>query len=116
MHSSRRHLNDGIFDRHTFDEIDIDFLFIDGDHSYEGVKKDFEMYSPFVRKGGLIVFHDTNDSQKHRDRNVYVSKFWSELMQNMNSKNIITYQNRQYRVNEFNAHEDWAGIGVLITK
>ena len=33
-------------------------LFIDGDHSYEGVKKDFEMWSPFVVKGGLIAFHD----------------------------------------------------------
>jgi predicted O-methyltransferase YrrM len=36
----------------------VDFLFIDADHSYEGVKKDFEMYSPLVRKGGIIAFHD----------------------------------------------------------
>ena len=36
----------------------VDFLFIDGDHSHEGVKKDFEMYSPLVRKGGIIAFHD----------------------------------------------------------
>lgn len=36
----------------------IDFLFIDADHSYEGVKKDFEMYSPLVRPGGIIAFHD----------------------------------------------------------
>jgi predicted O-methyltransferase YrrM len=36
----------------------LDFLFIDGDHSYKGVKKDFEMYSPLVRKGGIIAFHD----------------------------------------------------------
>ena len=36
----------------------IDFLFIDGDHTYEGVKKDYEMYSPLVRKGGIIAFHD----------------------------------------------------------
>jgi predicted O-methyltransferase YrrM len=35
-----------------------DLLFIDGDHSFEGVKKDFEMYSPLVRKGGLVAFHD----------------------------------------------------------
>jgi cephalosporin hydroxylase len=36
----------------------IDFLFIDGDHSYEGCKKDYEMYSPLVRPGGLVGFHD----------------------------------------------------------
>lgn len=36
----------------------VDFLFIDGDHSYEGVRRDFEMYSQLVREGGLIVLHD----------------------------------------------------------
>jgi hypothetical protein len=36
----------------------IDMLFIDGDHTYEGVKADFEMYSPLVREGGVIGFHD----------------------------------------------------------
>jgi len=36
----------------------LDLLFIDGDHSYEGVKADFDNYSPLVRPGGLIVFHD----------------------------------------------------------
>jgi len=36
----------------------LDFLMIDGDHTYDGVKMDFEMYSPMVRSGGLIAFHD----------------------------------------------------------
>jgi cephalosporin hydroxylase len=36
----------------------IDVLFIDGDHSYEGVKADYEAYAPWVRPGGLIAFHD----------------------------------------------------------
>lgn len=36
----------------------IDFLFIDGDHSYEGAKNDFEMYAPLVKAGGIIGFHD----------------------------------------------------------
>jgi len=37
----------------------IDLLFIDGDHSYEGVERDWKLFSPFVSKFGLIVFHDT---------------------------------------------------------
>lgn len=40
----------------------IDFLFVDGDHEYEGVKRDFELYSPLVAPGGLIAFHDVNES------------------------------------------------------
>ena len=38
----------------------IDLLHIDGDHSYEGVKKDFQLWSPFLKKGGTIVFHDAD--------------------------------------------------------
>ncbi len=37
----------------------IDFLFIDGDHNYEGVKKDWELYSPLLKSGSVIAFHDT---------------------------------------------------------
>jgi predicted O-methyltransferase YrrM len=37
-----------------------DFLFIDGDHSTDGVRLDYEMYSPLVRSGGLVGFHDYN--------------------------------------------------------
>ena len=36
----------------------IDVLFIDGDHSYDGAKKDFLLYRQFVREGGLIALHD----------------------------------------------------------
>ena len=37
---------------------DIDFLFIDGDHSIEGCKEDFEMYAPKLKRGGYLAFHD----------------------------------------------------------
>lgn len=37
----------------------VDFLFIDGDHSYEGVRADWLAWSPLVRSGGLVAFHDT---------------------------------------------------------
>ena len=33
-------------------------LMIDGDHSYEGVKKDWELYSPLVVPGGYVIFDD----------------------------------------------------------
>ena len=36
----------------------IDFLFIDGDHSYEGATADYELFSPMVAADGLIGFHD----------------------------------------------------------
>ena len=36
----------------------IRFLLIDADHSYDGVRADFESWSPKVAPGGLIVFHD----------------------------------------------------------
>lgn len=37
---------------------EVDFLFIDGDHSYNGVKKDWDFYSPFLKKGAIVAFHD----------------------------------------------------------
>lgn len=37
----------------------IDFLFIDGDHGYEGVRADWLLWSPLVRPGGVVAFHDT---------------------------------------------------------
>lgn len=36
----------------------VDFLFIDGDHSIEGVTSDWESFSPFVHSGGIVAFHD----------------------------------------------------------
>ncbi len=37
----------------------VGFLFIDGDHSYEAVKTDFEKWYPKVIDGGIIAFHDS---------------------------------------------------------
>jgi len=41
-------------------KLTIDALFIDGDHTYDAVKKDFDQWLPFVKKGGIIFFHDSN--------------------------------------------------------
>ena len=55
----------------------VDFLFIHGDHSCEGVWQDFKMYSPFVAPGGLIAFHDI--SQNPTERTKGVAQFWREF-------------------------------------
>ena len=76
----------------------LDFLMIDGDHTYEGVKQDYDMYKHLVKPGGYIAFHDINDTEQHRDLNVYVCTLWDELEGNKK---------------EFNVHKDWGGIGVI---
>jgi predicted O-methyltransferase YrrM len=53
-------------------ETGLDFLLIDGDHSYEGVKSDFEMYGPLVQPPGLIAFHDVDYIPE-------VRRFWDEV-------------------------------------
>jgi hypothetical protein len=49
--------NDGV---PGFDEKSMDFIFIDGDHSYEGAKWDMENYYDFIRPGGIFSGHDYN--------------------------------------------------------
>lgn len=37
----------------------IDFVFIDGDHSWEGIKTDWEIVSPRIARGGVVCLHDS---------------------------------------------------------
>jgi predicted O-methyltransferase YrrM len=37
----------------------VDFVFIDGDHSYQSVQADWEAWSPLVAPGGIIALHDS---------------------------------------------------------
>jgi predicted O-methyltransferase YrrM len=78
----------------------IDFLMIDGDHTYEGVKADYEIYSKFVRKGGVIAFHDIIDTPLHRELFCRVDKFWNEIKDGKEH-------------DEFIEGSDWGGIGIL---
>lgn len=59
--------------RQRLDGRKIDFLFLDGDHSYEGVKKDFELYQDFLADDAIIAFDDID----HPDYGV--SRFWDEM-------------------------------------
>jgi predicted O-methyltransferase YrrM len=80
----------------------LDLLFIDGDHTYRGVRSDYQMYLPLVRPGGLIAFHDI---VKTPWEECGVDRFWSELAQD---KNL----NPQAIIGHFRSH--WGGIGLVI--
>lgn len=59
----------------TFNE-EIDILFIDADHSYEGCKKDIVAWYPKVKKGGIILFHD------YTEKGCGVSRVVDEFFEN----------------------------------
>jgi predicted O-methyltransferase YrrM len=53
----------------------VDFLFIDGDHTYDGVRKDWENYGALVRPGGLMALHDVGKNYDDTE----VKRFWDEV-------------------------------------
>jgi len=75
---------------------ELDFVFIDGNHMYEYVKKDYEMYSPLVRKGGIVAFHDIGLNE---EGGVY--KLWNDLKQKYKHIEILHSDKKE------------KGIGIL---
>jgi cephalosporin hydroxylase len=71
----------------VFDGMPLDYLFLDGDHRYEGVKKDFEMYGPLVRKGGVIAVNDIVDGEEERVGGVL--QFWNEIKSGYRHQELI---------------------------
>lgn len=78
----------------------VDFLFIDGDHRYEGAKDDFERYRAFVNPGGIIAFHDVVPGPEEMVGGV--PRLWQELKAQYAHRELV---------------ESWTqggfGIGVL---
>jgi glycosyltransferase involved in cell wall biosynthesis/predicted O-methyltransferase YrrM len=80
----------------------IDLLFIDADHTYEGVKQDFEMYGPLVRGSGIIAMHDIG---KTPSVEYGTERFWNEVKTGFEYKELIDNKDRL-----------GYGIGVLFIK
>jgi predicted O-methyltransferase YrrM len=55
----------------------LDVLFVDGDHSYEGCRRDLELYWPLVQPGGLVVLHDIVPGPSQRVGGV--PRVWQEI-------------------------------------
>jgi predicted O-methyltransferase YrrM len=45
-----------------YEDESLDFVFVDGEHSYDGVSGDINFWLPKVRKGGVLAGHDYNHS------------------------------------------------------
>lgn len=93
-------------DKETLDEVKdilngnkIDFLFIDGDHTYQEAKRDFEMYSSLVKRNGMIALHDIVQSNI---KGCEVSKFWDEIESKYDHIEIAK-----------DWGQNWAGIGII---
>ena len=76
----------------------LEVLFIDGDHSAEGVTRDFEMYKQFVAEGGVILFHDIIKSEFHAKRKCFVDKFWN---------------NAPGEKSQVCVSKEWGGVGCI---
>lgn len=79
----------------------VDVLFIDGDHSYNGAKYDFNKYKKLVRPGGIIGLHDIVSSKYHRQNDCRVFKLWNNIKKQYPlhwSEKTVTH---------------WGGIGVI---
>jgi len=86
----------------------LDLLFIDGDHSYEGIRRDFERYAPLVRPGGVVIFHDIVDDNLTRfgiatgSRADGVPRFWREVKSRYATQECVAVDG-----------QDGFGIGVI---
>lgn len=77
----------------------IDFLFVDGDHSYNGVKMDYEMYGSLVRPGGIIAFHDNKPTNSNNWSGVI--PFWKEIKKKTKASEF------------FGSEDEWGGMGIV---
>ena len=88
-----------------------DLIFIDGDHSYEGVKRDFELYKTLLSSRGHIIFHDIDPDHIFRDgAGGQVYKFWQDLEEG--SKTNIIATKSSGKITCFGATERFGGIGI----
>jgi predicted O-methyltransferase YrrM len=97
-----------------------DFIFIDGDHSYEGVKRDFDLYKKLLSPRGYIAFHDIDPNHvflssysNGESKTGKVRRFWQELNYGSKIEIICTKSNgKGYLSYDKNIKQNFGGIGI----
>lgn len=79
----------------------LDFVFIDGDHTYEGVRRDYVTFGRLVSEGGVIAFHDIIEDPTHPGWGAHT--FWNEIKSGKEHYEFV-HDYRQGR----------SGIGALV--
>jgi cephalosporin hydroxylase len=74
----------------------VDLLFIDGDHTFDGVRSDYDMYGPLTAPDAIVAFHDIVEHPKHPSGEVH--RLWDQLP----GRDVIDPHDRT-----------WGGIGIL---
>lgn len=101
----------------------VDFLFVDGDHTYDGVEEDFTTYRQLVADDGVIAFHDIKRHARNRGEKRArlravddlaeahvtvgepewgVSAFWEDVRSEYDTREFLTHPEQM-----------GAGIGVI---
>ncbi|MCA9034527.1 MAG: class I SAM-dependent methyltransferase [Planctomycetaceae bacterium] len=58
----------------------VDFLFIDGDHSYDGVKTDWSLWSRLIAVNGIVALHDSRSYSGRQINHVGAAKFTQDVI------------------------------------
>lgn len=90
----------------TFKE-NIDLLFLDGDHSYDAVRADAELWIPKMNHGGIIIFHDYGWAEGVRrvvnelvkplqiEEHIVDNTYWARIGTDESSKSFCNNSNSQ---------------------
>ena len=88
-----------------------DLVFIDGLHTYEGIKADYELYAPLAKY--IVGVHDILTPKLTPNDSVDVMRFWKEVWEENKEDTIVTIRHHNSRpANVFNGRP--LGIGVVI--
>ena len=89
----------------------IDLAFIDGCHSYEGIKNDFDVIYPQLSETGIIVFHDTMSIDGCREFMIDLrTKFWDGTF------DLVTFPFGSMAYSDGNVVNRRTGVSMLVKR